>query len=207
MVVIDTGPDFRQQMLAHSYGHLAAVLYSHEHNDHVAGLDDLRPYCFRQKENIPLYGLPRVIGDIKSRFAYAFSDNPYPGVPTLSLHEIKAGQSLQLGGMDFTTIPVLHGKLPILGFRCEDIAYLTDVKLLEQAALDLLAGVRVLVLSCLQHKEHHSHLNLEEALEVIKRVAPERTILTHLSHRFPPHAQLQLELPEGVEVGYDGLRL
>lgn len=204
-VIIDSGPDFRQQMLRHSHGHLAGILYSHEHNDHVAGLDDLRPFCFRQKENIPLYGLPRVIKDIKTRFAYAFAENPYPGVPTLDLLTIEAGQKIKLGNMDFQAIPVLHGKLPILGYRCEDIAYLTDVKYLESAARTLLRGVRVLVLSCLQHKQHHSHLNLDEALHLIEDMQPERCILTHLSHYFPPHAKLELELPDGVEVGYDGM--
>lgn len=207
MVIIDTGPDFRQQMLQHSHGHLAGVLYSHEHNDHVIGIDDLRPYCFRQHENIPLYGLKRVVDNIKARFAYAFSDNPYPGVPTLSLHKIEAGDNIQLGGMTFTAIPVLHGSLPILGYRCEDMAYLTDVKQLEAAALDTLNNLRVLVISCLQHQQHHSHLNLEEALELIQKIGAERTFLTHLSHRFPPHALLQLELPKGVEVGFDGLEV
>lgn len=206
-VVIDTGPDFRQQMLRIPNKWLAGILYSHEHNDHVGGLDDLRPYCFTQKMDIPLYGLKRVTDDIKKRFAYAFSENPYPGVPTLSLNHLEAGQQLELGGMTFTTIPVQHGNLPILGFRCEDIAYLTDVKYLDEQARNLLKGVRVLVLSCLRHAPHHSHLSLDEALEIIKELKPQRTILTHLSHRFPPHAHLELELPDGVEVGYDGMEV
>lgn len=206
-VVIDTGPDFRQQMLRISNCWLAGILYSHEHNDHVAGLDDLRPYCFSQEMDIPLYGLPRVIGEIKGRYAYAFAENPYPGVPTLATHTIEAGQEIELGGMKFTAIPVQHGQLPILGYRCEDIAYLTDVKTLTPQAKLLLKGVRTLLLSCLRHAEHHSHLSLQEALALIEELKPQRTILTHLSHLFPPHAQLELELPEGVEVGYDGMEI
>ena len=204
-VVIDTGPDFRQQLLQLPNRWLAGILYSHEHNDHVAGLDDIRPFCFMQKMDIPLYGLPRVIGEIKKRYAYAFSDTPYPGVPTLALNPLEAGASLSLGGMTFTAIPVQHGSLPILGFRCEDIAYLTDVKYLNDQARALLKDVRVLVLSCLRHAEHHSHLSLEEALKIVEELQPQRTILTHLSHQFPPHAHLELELPAGVEVGYDGM--
>lgn len=206
-VVIDTGPDFRQQMLRMPHRFLAGVLYTHEHNDHVAGLDDLRPYCFKQKMDIPMFALPRVVADLKVRYGYAFSDDPYPGVPMLDLQTIAAGQSVQLGGMEFKAIPVLHGKLPIVGYRCEDIAYLTDVKHLTPAAKAMLKGVRILAISCLQHKEHHSHLTLDEALEIIEELQAERAVLTHLSHRFPPHAKLQLELPEGVEVGYDGMEL
>lgn len=206
-VVIDTGPDFRQQMLRISPRFLAGILFSHEHNDHVAGLDDLRPYCFAQRMDIPLYALPRVAKTLRQRFAYAFAKNPYPGVPRLGLREIEAGQEVKLGGMRFTAIPVNHGKLPILGYRCEDIAYLTDVKTLPAAAKEALRGVRLLAISCLQHQDHHSHLTLAEALELIEELAPERAVLTHLSHRFPPHAQLQLELPPGVEVGYDGMVL
>lgn len=206
-VVIDTGPDFRRQMLNARIKTLAGVLYSHEHNDHVAGLDDLRPFCFRQEENIPLYALPRVVEDFKVRYNYAFRENPYPGVPTLDLNEINPLEKIKLAGMEFTAIPVNHGKLPILGYRCEDIAYLTDVKSLPEEAFPLLKDLRVIVLTALQRQEHHSHLRLDEALELAKRVGAERTILTHLSHRIGPHAELELEMPVGVEVGFDRMRL
>jgi phosphoribosyl 1,2-cyclic phosphate phosphodiesterase len=186
---------------------LAGVLYSHEHNDHVAGMDDLRPFCFRQRENIPLYTLPRVANDLRTRYGYAFSKNPYPGVPTLTLHEINPLDKIELGGMEFTAIPVNHGRLPILGYRCEDIAYLTDIKALPEEAFPLLKNLRVLVLTALQREEHHSHLRLDEALELAKRVGARRTILTHLSHRIGRHAELEAELPAGIEVGYDGMRL
>lgn len=206
-VVVDTGPDFRQQMLTSCIQTLAGVLYSHEHNDHVAGLDDLRPFCFRQKENIPLYALPRVANDLRQRYSYAFMENPYPGVPLLDLQEINPAETIHLGGMQFTAIPVNHGKLPILGYRCEDIAYLTDIKSLPEAAFSLLKNLRVVVLTALQRDEHHSHLRLDEALELATKIGAERTILTHLSHRIGPHAELQQELPAGVEVGYDGMVL
>lgn len=206
-VVIDTGPDFRRQMLDNRVKTLAGVLYSHEHNDHVAGLDDLRPFCFRQRENIPLYALPRVARDLKTRYAYSFAENPYPGVPTLDLKEIDPLDKIELGGMQFIAIPVNHGRLPILGYRCADIAYLTDIKSLPDKSFSLLKNLRVLVITALQLDEHHSHLRLDEALELAKKIGAERTILTHLSHRIGPHAELQAELPAGVEVGYDGMRL
>ncbi len=206
-VVVDTGPDFRAQMLRARISELAGVLYSHEHNDHVAGLDDLRPFCFRQRMDIPLYALPRVAADLRQRYAYAFSGKPYPGVPTLALHEIEAIAEFKLGGMQFQTIPVAHGKLPILGYRCEDIAYLTDVKTLSQIALKRLQNLRVLVLTCLQFKEHHSHLNYEEAIALSQLIGAKRTIFTHLSHRIGTHAELQAKLPAGIEVGYDGMVL
>lgn len=206
-VVVDSGPDFRRQMLNTRIKSLAGVLYSHEHNDHVAGMDDLRPFCFRQKKNIPLYALPRVAEDFRVRYAYAFAKDPYPGVPTLDLNEINALDTIEVGGMKFTAIPVNHGRLPILGYRCEDIAYLTDVKSLPEEAFPLLKNLRILVLTALQRSEHHSHLRLDEAIELAQRIGAERTILTHLSHRIGPHAELETDLPTGIEVGWDGMRL
>ncbi|MEL6355498.1 MAG: MBL fold metallo-hydrolase [Bacteroidota bacterium] len=206
-VVIDTGPDFRRQMLRTGIKEVAGVLYTHEHNDHVAGMDDLRPFCFRQKMDIPLYALPRVVKEIKSRFAYAFGENRYPGVPTLKFHEIEAGDHVPLGDFIFEAIPVMHGRLPILGFRCEDVAYLTDVKTLDPVAKGRLRNLRVLVITCLQREPHIAHLTLDECLALIEELQPERAILTHLSHLIGPHAQLQAVLPRGVEVGYDGMIL
>ena len=203
-VVVDAGPDFRQQMLQNQIGRLEALLLTHEHNDHVAGLDDLRPFCFKQECSIDVFGLPRVLSEIKNRYAYAFSDNPYPGVPRLELKPIEVGVPLQIGTMEFLPIPVMHGKLPIVGYRCGEVAYLTDVKTLPSEAYEMLQGVERLVISALHYNVHHSHLNLEEALHEIGKIGATKTVITHMSHRFKPTAELVHELPDGVEVGVDG---
>lgn len=206
-VVIDTGPDFRQQMLRSGTEQLTAVLYSHEHNDHVAGLDDVRPYCFRQSCAIRLFALPRVAQDIRQRYGYAFSENPYPGAPVLDMQEIQAMEVIQFDEMAITAIPVEHGNLPILGYRCGNKAYLTDVKSLSEPAKAALAGLEVLVLTCLQYEAHHSHLHVEAALALAEELGAKRTVFTHLSHRLGRHASFEASLPQGVELGYDGMRL
>ncbi len=206
-VIIDTGPDFRQQMLQAKIKEIAGVLYSHEHNDHVAGLDDVRPFCFRQNCAIKMYALPRVAADIQQRYAYAFSDNPYPGAPVLDLQTLEAFDTISLGGMRLQAIPVEHGDLPILGYRCGDKAYLTDVKSLSEAAKAALANLEVLVITCLQYGDHHAHMNLEEALTLAEEMGAKRTVFTHLSHRIGLHSDLEVKLPPGVELGYDGMRL
>ncbi|MEM8586007.1 MAG: MBL fold metallo-hydrolase [Bacteroidota bacterium] len=203
-VVVDAGPDFRQQMLTNEIKWLDALLVTHEHNDHIAGLDDLRTFCFRQRAEIPVFALPRVVTQIKERFAYAFSKKPYPGVPRLSLHTIKPGESFRIGELEFLPIPIMHGKLDIVGFRCGSYAYLTDVKTLPESAYPILKDLDTLVISALQPGTHHSHLNLEEALEEIDRIQPKEAYLTHLSHLFPPAAELESQLPSGVYLGVDG---
>ncbi|MEL6392333.1 MAG: MBL fold metallo-hydrolase [Bacteroidota bacterium] len=203
-VVVDAGPDFRQQMLTNQINWLDALLITHEHNDHVAGLDDLRPFCFRQRAEIPVFALPRVVAQLKKRFEYAFAENPYPGVPRLSLQTIQVGEPFRIGELEFLPIPVLHGKLEMVGFRCGNYAYLTDVKTLPQEAYAMLKGLDKLVISALQPGPHHSHLNLEEALEEIRRINPKEAYLTHLSHLFPPAAELESQLPNGVRLGVDG---
>jgi phosphoribosyl 1,2-cyclic phosphate phosphodiesterase len=206
-VVIDTGPDFRQQMLRAGPEHLDAVLLTHEHNDHIIGLDDVRPYNFKQGKNMPVYGLPRVVAEVRQRFAYVFAAQRYPGAPLIELHEIAPGEALLIGERPFTPLSVMHGQLPILGFRTGTFAYLTDVKTLPATTLALLQGVRTLVLSALHHRPHHSHLNLAEALELIGIIRPERTFLTHLSHHMGLHAEVEADLPPGVYLAYDGLEI
>ncbi|MEM6396850.1 MAG: MBL fold metallo-hydrolase [Bacteroidota bacterium] len=203
-VVIDAGPDFRQQMLTNEINWLDALLITHEHNDHVAGMDDLRTFCFKQRMVIPVFALPRVVTAIKKRFDYAFSENPYPGVPRLDLQPIEPGKPFHIGELEILPIPILHGKLEIVGFRVGNIAYLTDVKTLPSEAYPMLEGLETLVISALQPGTHHSHLNLEEALQEIKKIGPKETYLTHLSHLFPPAAELASQLPSGVRLGVDG---
>lgn len=202
---IDAGPDFRNQMLAIGARRLDGIVVTHEHNDHTAGLDDVRPFCFMQQMDMPVYCLARVAKEIKERFSYAFSN--YPGVPKLALKEASFGDRLELEGLNLRLLKVNHGKLPIFGVRVNDLAYLTDTKTLPPETLDRLQGLDTLVLSCLNYRGTHSHLSVEEALRYVELLQPRRTVLFHLSHRLGTHAEFQSTLPAGVEVGYDGMRL
>ncbi len=206
-VVIDVGPDFRQQMLREGTRSLQAVLLTHEHNDHTAGLDDLRPFNFIQREDMPLYASRRVLDDIVRRFTYVFEENPYPGAPMIDLRPISKEKNFAVGGMEFIPIEVMHGTLPILGFRTGDFTYLTDVKTVEDTEMEKIIGTKILVLNALHHQRHFSHLNLEEALEFIQIVQPEQAYLTHLSHRMGLHVEVSKKLPSGVALAFDGLKI
>lgn len=204
-LVIDTGPDFRTQLLRERVASVSGVLITHEHNDHTAGLDDLRPYCFRQKINMPVYCLPRVAKELRERFAYAFSD--YPGVPRLDIREIGFGEAVYFGGEDIRLLEVTHGQLPIFGFRWGSVVYLTDVKSLPEETIAACAGANTVVISALHRKGTHSHLSLDEALDYLARIGCWRGILTHFSHRMGTTAAVNAVLPQGVEMGWDGLRV
>ncbi len=202
---IDAGPDFRSQLLRAGVERLDGIVLTHEHNDHTAGLDDVRPFCFTQQMDMPVYCLPRVARELKERFAYAFSN--YPGVPKLDVREVNFGHRIPFAGQELELLRVAHGQLPILGLRIGDLAYLTDVKELPAETLARLRGLDTLVLSCLNHRGTHSHLSVEEALGYVDLIQARETVLIHLSHRLGPHAEFQSQLPAGVRVGYDGMRL
>ncbi|CAH0999802.1 Phosphoribosyl 1,2-cyclic phosphate phosphodiesterase [Neolewinella maritima] len=204
-LAIDAGPDFRSQMLRARVTRLDGVLLTHEHNDHTAGIDDVRPYCFMQGVDMPVYCLPRVAAELKERFAYTFTD--YPGVPRLDVRERTFGDYISFAGQDIRLLRVDHGKLPILGLRIGGLAYLTDAKRLNETTLSALRGLDTLVLSCLNQRGTHSHLSVAEALAYVDLLQPRQTVLFHLSHRLGPHAQFQASLPPGVRVGYDGMLL
>ena len=206
-VVVDTGPDFRYQMLRQKVDRLDAVLMTHSHKDHIAGLDDVRAYNYQQQQSIPIYSNKATHDALRKEFYYAFSDYKYPGVPQLELEEIKPERLFELYGESILPIEVMHFKMPVLGFRIGDFAYITDAKTIAEDSYAQLAGVKVLVLNALQKEPHISHLTLEEALEVAQRIGPDQTYLTHISHRFGQHADIQQELPAGVFVAYDGLQL
>jgi phosphoribosyl 1,2-cyclic phosphate phosphodiesterase len=205
-VVIDVGPDFRQQMLRERVKQLDAVLLTHEHNDHVIGLDDIRPFNFSSGRPMAVYALPRVVGEVRKRFEYVFQD-PVPGVPRIQLLTISAERSLYLGGNHIQPIGIMHGRLPILGFRIADLAYLTDVKWIAEEEWPKLEGVRTLVVSALHRHYHQAHMNLDEALAFVERLKPKEAWLTHISHRMGLARDTNPLLPDGVRLAYDGLHI
>lgn len=204
--VIDTGPDFRQQVLRLGLLQLDAVLFTHEHKDHTAGLDEVRAYNFRSGRDMPIYGRASVLRQLTREFEYIFAEFKYPGVPRITTHEI-TNAPFEVQGIHVTPIEVLHHKLPVFGFRIGDFTYLTDLNYISDEELNKVRGSRVLILDALRHDPHLSHFTLSEALDVVERVRPERTYLTHISHQMGLHREVNAMLPPGVRLGYDGLRI
>lgn len=205
-VVIDTGPDFRMQMLRESVRRLDAVVYTHEHKDHTAGLDDIRPFNFMQQTDIPLFATSQVLEQIKTEFAYIFSSNKYPGIPRVLMNEIQ-NLPFDVVGMSFIPIQVMHHKLPVFGFRINDFTYITDANYIAPEEMEKIKGSKVLVVNALQIKPHISHFTLDEALAFIDEIGPEMAYLTHTSHRMGRHQQIQERLPKNVELAFDGLKI
>jgi len=204
--VVDCGPDFRYQMLRANCSKIDGIVFTHEHADHVAGLDDIRPFCFMQGP-LPLYAHERVIKAFHERFAYIFeTENRYPGAPRVSIHEIK-NEPFFLGNLEVIPINVYHDKLQVFGYRFKDFAYLTDVKTVENSELVKLQNLDVLVVNALRIEPHQSHFNLKEALAFIEQVKPKRAYLTHISHRLGFHDEVQQILPKNVFLAYDPLEL
>lgn len=194
-------------MLQNNIRTLEAIVLTHEHNDHIIGLDDVRPFNFMSWQDMPVYCTKQVGAELKRRFAYIFAPNPYPGAPMIKLEEIYPGQTFQLKDLEFQPIEVMHGKLPVLGFRIEDFTYLTDVKSIHEIELQKIRGTKTLVLSALHRKPHHSHLSLSEALALIEQIAPQQAYLTHISHRMGLHEEINNTLPPNVALAYDGLTI
>jgi len=204
-VVIDTSPDFRFQALRAGMTRLDAVLFTHAHADHVLGLDDVRGFYFRQQTPIPIYADARCMASIRQIFAYIFDgDYPYGGLAKLEPNIID--QPFPLWGLTFTPVPVLHGNLPILGFRFGPAAYVTDFSTIPDASLALLEGLKVLVLAALRHKPHPAHSTIEQSLAVVERLRPQQTYFTHIAHEVG-HEQTGRRLPPHVELACDGLQL
>lgn len=202
-ILIDTSPDLRAQLLRHKIVEVDAILYTHEHNDHVAGLDDIRPINFLQRKSIPMYASESVVKQIKIKYDYVFRESPYPGAPRIDEKIIEG--PIDLNEEVILPIDLMHGDLEILGYRIGDFAYLTDVKTIPDHSFPKLKGLEVLVINALHEKEHHSHLNLKQALEMIEKINPTRAYLTHISHRFARHEEILLKLPDHVKVAYDGM--
>lgn len=206
-IVIDCGPDFRQQMLTSGCHHVDAILYTHEHSDHTAGLDDIRPFFFKQGD-IPIYGHQRVLQNLEKRFDYIFSAvNKYPGAPSVVPVEVRNNHPFEIAGKQIIPINVDHAGIQVFGYRFGDFAYLTDVKSIDNDDILKLKNLKVLVLNVLREEPHQSHLNLEEALALIDLIGPEKTYFTHISHHLGFHQQVQDRLPHNVFLAYDNLQI
>jgi phosphoribosyl 1,2-cyclic phosphate phosphodiesterase len=207
-IVIDCGPDFRQQMLISDCSTLDAILFTHEHADHTAGLDDIRPFFFKQKRDIPIYGHSRVLENLNRRFDYIFeTENKYPGAPGVQSFAVNNNEDFKIGQTYITPIEVNHGNLQVFGYRIKDFVYLTDVKTIDIAEIKKLIGVKVLVVNALREESHQTHFSLQDALDFIDLVQPERAYLTHISHLMGFHEEVQQRLPKNVFLAYDNLKI
>lgn len=207
-IIIDSGPDFRQQVLRERVDHLDALLFTHEHKDHTAGMDDIRSYNFKQQRDMPVYAEQRVLDQIKREFAYIFADYKYPGVPRVQTIPILDDQnSFAVEGIEVHPIRALHYKLPVLGYRIGDFTYLTDANYISPASMERIRGSRVIVLNALRRESHISHFSLPEAVDILTDLAPQRAYLTHISHLLGRHREVEAELPEFIRLAYDGLKI
>jgi len=205
-VVIDSGPDFRYQMLREKVKKLDAIVFTHEHKDHIAGMDDIRAFNYFQNAPVDIYAVPRVQEALKREFAYVFAEFKYPGIPQVNLHTIGL-EPFDIGSIHFIPIEVMHYKLPVLGFRINDFTYITDAKTVSPTEVEKIKGTKILVINALQTQSHISHFTLDEAVLFAQEVGAEKTYLTHISHRLGRHEDVSAQLPEGIELAYDGLKI
>lgn len=203
-IVIDTGTDFRQQLLNNHIEDIDAIIYTHEHKDHIAGLDDIRPINYLKKKDIPIYAEHRVLEALKGEFHYAFAEIKYPGLPKLTTHEIQ-NTSFQINQTTFQPIRVMHHKLPVFGYRINDFAYITDANFIASEELDKLKNLDVLVINALRYESHISHFTFDEALAIIEQLQPKQAYLTHISHLLDLHDVVNAKLPAQIRLAYDGL--
>lgn len=204
--VIDAGPDFRQQMLRENVKNLRAILLTHEHVDHIFGLDDIRSFNWLQKHPTDIYAEKRVQNSIKRIFDYVFAEYKYPGIPMMELHEVD-NKPFQTEGIEFIPIRCYHHKLPVYGYRVGSLSYITDTNYIPDEELEKLKGSRILIINALRKEKHISHFNLQQALEVIAAIQPEKAYLTHVSHGFGTHREIQAMLPKNVFIAFDGQKL
>jgi phosphoribosyl 1,2-cyclic phosphate phosphodiesterase len=204
--IIDSGPDFRAQVLRERIHRLDALLFTHEHKDHTAGLDDIRAYNFLQQKNIPLYGEQRVLNQLQREFSYIFSGHNYPGIPRVTLFPI-TDAPFEAEGVTFTPIRVLHYKLPVLGFRVGNFTYITDANAIPDEEMAKIKGSEVIVLNALRIEPHISHFSLPEAVEILEHLQPTKAYITHISHTLGTHREVENTLPPYIRLAYDGLKI
>jgi phosphoribosyl 1,2-cyclic phosphate phosphodiesterase len=205
-IVIDSGPDFRYQMLRAGVKHLDAIVFTHEHKDHIAGMDDIRAFNYKQNSPVDVYADARVQKALIREFPYIFDGTGYPGIPQVVVHPIDT-TPFNIGSVKFTPIEVMHYKLPILGFRIKDFTYITDAKTVSESEKEKIRGTKTLVINALQKQTHISHFTLAEAIAFADEIGAEKTYLTHISHRLGKHFDISKELPANIELAYDGLKI
>lgn len=205
-ILIDTGPDFRQQMLRHQVQHLDAILFTHEHKDHTAGLDDIRAFNFKQRNPIDVYATRHVQRELKKQFGYIFEKPNYPGLPKVNFKTI-SNKPFQAGGLTFLPIQVFHYKLPVLGFRIGDFTYITDANRIDDQELQKAAGSKVVVLNALRKEAHLSHFTLDEAVRLMEDIGPEAGFFIHMSHQMGRHEEINRELPAHLDLAFDGQQI
>ncbi len=205
-IIFDSGPDFRQQILRENIIRLDALVFTHEHKDHTAGMDDIRSFNFLQKKDMPVYARKNVVEQLKREFAYIFSENKYPGIPMIDIQEID-NSPFFIEKTEISPIEVSHFKLPVFGFRIKDFTYITDAKTISDTEKEKIKGSKTLVINALQIDEHPSHMTLEEAVALATEINAENTYFTHLSHKMGTHKKVSKLLPENIEIAYDGLKI
>jgi phosphoribosyl 1,2-cyclic phosphate phosphodiesterase len=203
-IVIDSGPDFRYQMLRAGVKHLNGIVFTHEHKDHIAGMDDIRAFNFRQQSAIDIYATERVQRSLEREFHYIFAETKYPGIPEVKMHTIGT-DPFHIDNLKFIPIEVLHYKLPVLGFRIKDFTYITDAKTVSHYEKQKIKGSKILVINALQKQSHISHFTYDEAIAFAHEIGAETTYFTHISHRLGTHQEISAELPAGIKLAYDGL--
>lgn len=205
-IIIDSGPDFRQQVLRERIKRLDALLFTHEHKDHTSGLDDIRAFNFMQETDMPLYGEPRVLKQIQTEFSYIFSGANYPGIPRVTLFPITE-EAFTFADIPIQPIRVNHYKLPILGFRIGKLSYITDANYISEQSKEIIRGSEIIVLNALRREPHISHFSLSEAINFLEELQPQQAYLTHISHLLGLHREVEAELPDYIRLAYDGLKV
>jgi phosphoribosyl 1,2-cyclic phosphate phosphodiesterase len=206
-IVIDSGPDFRQQMLRTGIQHLDALVFTHAHKDHVAGMDDIRGFNFKMKRAIDVYCTERVVEQLKREFHYIFEEYKYPGIPDINIHLIENNHNFIAAGIEVEPIEVLHLKMKVLGFRIGGFVYITDANFIAEEEKEKIKGCDILVLNALRKEKHVSHFALQEAVDLVEELKPKRAYFTHISHQLGLHAEVEKELPPHIHLAYDGLEL